>query len=566
MARVRTSVRRVDHVAEALGYCADVISGKTVSCKRARQACERHLRDVAREPDPAWPYRFDAAKAQKACERAELLPHVKGRWARPDPAHPNGNPIRLEPWQKFILVSLFGWVKKSSGFRRFRKASIYVPRKNGKSTLSAAIGWLMFAFDNEPGAEVYSGATSEKQAWEVFGPARQMAVIDPRLPEARGVTINAKSLVREADNAKFEPVIGKPGDGSSPHCAIIDEYHEHPTSVSYDTMLTGMGAREQPLLLVISTAGDMVQGPCRDDWNSCEKILDGTIEDETQFAMIFTVDDGDDWTGDAALLKANPNFDVSVGREFLFAQRAVAIRDARAQGVFKIKHLNVWVTARNAYFNLESWRKLANPRLRIEDFAGAPCVAALDLAAKVDICVIMQLFRADGGRFACFGRYFLPQATVELPENQHYAKWRAERRLIVHDGERNDFGEIAETALAISRDYELKEAVFDPDGAAATEQVLQDNGVTVIEVPQSMVHLSDPMKELDAMIKAGQIEHDGDPILEWAISNVVTTPNHRDQVYPTKERPENKIDPAVALIMAIKRRSALDEDGGVGIS
>jgi phage terminase large subunit-like protein len=285
------------HVLAANRYVSDVLSGKITACKWVKLACERHKRDVAASITKGFPYVFDQAKAEKACRFMELLPHVKGKWALPDPKTRQPQLMSLESWQAFIITSIFGWVKKRNGKRRFHKARIYVPRKNGKSFFGAGIGLYMLAKDDEPGAEVYSGATSEKQAWEVFGPARQMAIKHPLLAPGLGLTINAQSLVRERDNSKFLPVIGKPGDGASPHCAIIDEYHEHKTSELIDTMETGMGAREQPLSFVISTAGADIAGPCREDWKGCERILENTggFEDDTTFCIIYTIDAEDRW-------------------------------------------------------------------------------------------------------------------------------------------------------------------------------------------------------------------------------------------------------------------------------
>lgn len=538
-----------------LGYCRDILAEKIPACKWVKLACKRHLDDLERAKSKDWPYRFDTAKAERVCSFAEKLPHVKGKWARPDPVTRKPQRLKLEPWQCFIICSVFGWVKKSNGMRRFRKGSAYIPRKNAKSTTACAVAWWMFAKDDEPGAEVYSGATSEKQAWEVFGPARQMAVNEPALPEGVSAVVNAKSLTRPTANAKFEPVIGKPGDGASPHCAIVDEYHEHDTSDLFDTMLTGMGAREQPLILIISTAGSNLAGPCREDWKTCEQILERVpgFDDETHFAIIYTIDADDDWASEEALRKANPNFDVSVSREFLLDQLAVAKRDPRAQAVFKTKHLNLWVTAKAGYFNVQTWTQLANPALKIDDFEGQPCYLSGDWASKHDITPLVALFPRDGGRYAVFGRYYLPRGTVDLPENQHYRTWEAEGRLIVTDGNITDVERLIADAADMGRRFQVLEMPSDPNRAWGVFPRLQAEGIPVIEYRNTVLSMSDPMKQLDALIKAGLIEHDGDPVMTWAISNVTAQLDKKDNVYPNKERPENKIDPVVSLIMALGR-------------
>ena len=226
-------------------YARDVVRGKIVACQFVIQACQRHLDDLMAEKSKSFRYRFDKDLAERAAKFIQLLPHTKGEWAF------KRMPITLEPWQLFVICCAFGWVNKGTRLRRFREVYTEIPRKNGKSAISAGVALYCFACDNEFGAEVYSGATTEKQAWEVFRPARLMCKRTPMLTEAFGIEVNASNMNRPEDGARFEPLIGNPGDGSSPHCAVVDEYHEHATDALYTTMLTGMGARRQPLMWAI---------------------------------------------------------------------------------------------------------------------------------------------------------------------------------------------------------------------------------------------------------------------------------------------------------------------------
>ncbi|HNS45423.1 MAG TPA: terminase large subunit, partial [Alphaproteobacteria bacterium] len=202
------------HVVMANRYARDVVSGKVPACRFVRAACQRHLDDLNRERIRIFPYRFDKSRAEKVCKHIERQVHVKGKWS--------GKLLRLEPWQAFLFCVLFGWAEKSTGLRRFRKAYIEVPRKNGKSVIAAGIGNYMLTADEEKGAEVYCGATSESQAWEVFRPAKQMMEQSPGMRSFYAVEINAKSMVATQTSSRFHPVIGKPGDGASPSCAIVD--------------------------------------------------------------------------------------------------------------------------------------------------------------------------------------------------------------------------------------------------------------------------------------------------------------------------------------------------------
>jgi phage terminase large subunit-like protein len=555
-------VSAASHVAAGEKYARDVAVGRIPACKWTRLACERHLEDKRRSKTKAFPFKFDAEKAERFCRFAELLPHIKGRWARPDPKKPHANRLKLEPWQCFIGLSLFGWVHKRTGRRRFRKASIYLPRKNGKSTIAAAIGHWMAWKDGEVGAEVYS--TTEKQAWEVFGPARLMALREPDMVEGLGITVNAQSLVRESDASKFEPIIGKPGDGASPHCSITDEYHEHDTSDQFDTMLTGMGAREQPLALIISTAGDNLAGPCYDDWLTVQKVLQRTVDDETHFGIIYAIDtadkdndtDADDWTSEIALRKANPNYGVSVSEEFLQQQQRDAINNARKQGTFKTKHLNVWVQARDAYFNMQRWAESYQAGLKLEDMRGKKCWAGLDLASKVDLASAYLLFDLEDGSFATFGRNYLPDETVQEPENQHYRGWAKDGWLTVTEGNIIDFGRIFDDLVELHSQFGFEELIYDPAQATKLVTELQDEGINCVELRPTVLNYSEPMKLLEAHVRNRTLKHNGDPVLTWALSNVVAKADAKDNVYPRKERPEKKIDPAIALISAMARASA----------
>lgn len=273
------------HVEKAEAFARGVLDFSIPACKWVRLAAKRHFDDRRRSIGRDFPYKFDEELAEFGiCEFAELLPHTKGRWAQ------RKERFKLGPWQCFILCMLFGWVKKSDGLRRFLEALLVIPRKNGKSPMAAIIGLFLWAMDGEAGAEVYSGATTEAQAWEVFRPAKIMLEKSPDFIQEVGAQPYVSKLVIPEDNSVFEPIIGNPGDGSAPNCAIIDEWHEHDSTAQVDTMRTGMVGREQPLLLKITTAGTNLAGPCYDDVKHAEKVLEGTVEDERLFAIIFTID------------------------------------------------------------------------------------------------------------------------------------------------------------------------------------------------------------------------------------------------------------------------------------
>ena len=397
-----------DYIAVAEQYARDVTSGEIKASKYIKLACQRHLDDLDWQEDDAFAYRFDAKAATKVCQFVELMPHTKGNWAR------ERKTLIMEPWQVFMTVCLFGWMRRKDNTRRFRRFLLLVPRKNGKSAWAAAIGLYMLCADGEYGAEVYSGARNEKQAWEVFKPAKLMASKLPFLLNHYGVDVNASNISIIGNGSKFEPIIGDPGDGASPSLAIVDEYHEHDTNKLFDTMETGMGARDQPLMLVITTAGDNIAGPCYEMQQDAQKMLEGTRQDDELLALIFGCDEGDDWTDPAILRKANPNMGVSVGEDFLLARQKDAMTTPRKAGVFKTKHLNIWVQSRAAYYNVQRFSEVADPSLTLDQFEGRECIIGVDLAEKRDLTAIEYTFRHGEG-FACFGKYYAPEETIELP-------------------------------------------------------------------------------------------------------------------------------------------------------
>jgi phage terminase large subunit-like protein len=537
---------------DAYIYANHVVNGHKPACKWERLACQRFLDDLNRD----FEFVFDPEIAEKYCRFIQKLPHTKGRWAA------KKEKLSLGPWQKFIVCNLFGWVDQN-GKRRFRKAYLKIPRKNGKSLLAAAIGIAMLCFDGEFGAEVYSGATTEKQAWEVFGPARLMCKRTPELCEYYGIEVNARNINILGNGSKFEPIIGNPGDGSSPSCSIHDEYHEHDTDDQVETMETGMGAREQPLMLQITTAGNNIAGPCYMAESEYKKLLDRVYVDERTFVLMYGIDEDDDWTTDEALIKANPNYDVSVSAEFLRAQQKEAIRNASKQNAFKRKHLNVWVGAHTAFFNMEDWARCCDKDMKIDDFSGDVCVFSLDLASRIDVVAYLKIFsRTINGKqhYYCFPRFYLPEETVLDEKNAHYQKWVNEGYLTATDGDEINFNEIETDIREDMPKFSASELVYDPWRATQLAQRFEDDGALAVEFRNTVNMMSPPMYELEAAIASKRIHHDGNPVMTWMISNVVAKRDAKDNVYPRKEKEENKIDGAISLIMGIGRLMHYKED------
>ncbi|MTI12641.1 terminase large subunit [Sansalvadorimonas verongulae] len=548
------------NVNAATRYAREVVSGKIIACRYVRLTCQRHLDDIKKSKSKAYPYRFDKAKAERVCKFAQLLPHTKGKQFV-------GKLIVLEPWQKFILCCVFGWVYKSSGLRRFNEVYNEVARKNGKSAKTAGVGHYLFCADGEYGAEVYCGATTEKQAMEVFDPARLMAKKLPKLRKRFSIEVWAKKLTR-TDGSKFEPVIGDPGDGASPSGALVDEYHEHADSSLYDTMLTGMGAREQGLMWVITTAGYNIDGPCYDMRERVVEMLEGEKDDHL-FGIIFTIDTDDDWTSETALLKANPNAGVSVSLEYLKQQQQRAIKRARYVNTFKTKHLNVWVAGKEAFFNMEAWQSCKDTSLTPEQFKNDECYLGFDLARKLDMNSMARLYTRmiDGKRhyYSVAPMFYVPEDQIfnndDKRLSEKFKAWAESGDISPTEGAEIDYRAISADAKDVHLETPVDESALDPSGAIALGHDLDDEGLNPITITQNFTNMSDPMKELEAAVLTGRFHHDGHPIMTWCIGNVVGKhlPGNDDVVRPIKQKAANKIDGAVSLIMAVGR-AMLNED------
>ncbi len=542
-------------------YARDVVAGRIVACKEVKQACQRHLDDLKSEKKRGYKYRFDRDAAEKACIFIQLLPHVKGAWAR------KRELVKLEPWQLFIICCIFGWLKKRTGLRRFSEAYVEVCRKNGKSVLAAGIALLLLAADGEYGAEVYCGATTEKQAWEVFRPAKLMLEKSPALKSAAGIEVMAKNISIPGDGSRLEPVIGDPGDGSSPSGSIIDEFHEHKTPNLYDTMVSGMGAREQPLNFIITTAGSNIAGPCYDKHRQVQQMLNGSLPNDELFGIIYTIDEGDDWKSVDTLKKANPNFGVSVSRDYLIQRQKDAIRYPSRQNNFLTKHLDVWVSARTAWLNIADWQACTKPRVSLDQYEGMECWVGIDLASKTDIASVGLLFREEvlirkktKIKWTGFVRNYLPEGAVDRASTNKaaYETWINSGHLIITDGEEIDFDEIREDVKELASRFSIQEVAYDPWRATQLAHQLMKDGATVVEYRNTVQNMSAAMRELEASITGKRFVHNGDPVLTWMASNVVSRTDNKDNIFPVKEKPENKIDGMLSLLMAMGRAITVD--------
>ena len=532
------------HTKAAKKYANGVVSGKIPACQLLIKACQRFIDDLKRKD-----IKFDTKAAERACNFIELLPHIKGEWAK------RGLSLKLEPWQQFIVCNVFGF-KKKNGWRRFRTVYIEVPRKNAKSTLLAAVALYMLVADDEPGAEIYSAAVTKDQARIIFSVAWAMARKEPELRSEYGLEVAAHSLFVEDTSSKFVPLSADKDslDGLNIHLGAIDELHAHKSRAVFDVLETGTGSRTQSILWSITTAGSNRAGICYEQRDYVKKILEKVSNDDSYFGLIFTVDDGDDWTQPETWEKANPNYGVSVYPDDIARLCTKAMQLPSAVNNFLTKRLNVWVNADSGFMDMAAWDRCSNPDLDINDFNGLECFAGLDLASKIDInAKVLVFYDEDTGVYSIFGQYYLPEYAVEISKNSQYEGWAATEKIKTTQGNVIDMDLIEDDILADCETFDVTEVAFDPFQATQLSGHMIDEGVPMVEMRPTVLNFSEPMKEFEKLVLEGKLQHNGCPVLTWMLSNVVCHLDQKDNIYPRKERPENKIDGFIAAIMALGR-------------
>lgn len=537
-----------DYLGIAKKYARDVSTGKVFACKWVKLACKRQTEDLKKYARSGL-YEWSKEEAGRICRFIELLTHTKGELA--------GQRVVLEPWQIFILTTVFGWRRRADGGRRFRRVYIEVPRGSGKSTLSSGVALYCLLADHEPGAEVYSFATTRDQAKIVFGDAKVMAEHNPALRERFGLQVLANALYVSSTNSTFQAksAEGSTLDGLNTHLAVVDELHAHKTRAVYDVVETSLGKRRSSLLWCITTAGFDTSGICYEVRTMCTKVLSRLADDETQFAIIYTIDDGDDWSSMEALEKANPNWGVSVRPEVITSLLQKAKTLPSAINNFKTKHLDVWCSARSAWLDMRAWKRCETTGLELSDFEGQTCFIGLDIGSKSDLTVKTYLFpfEEDGkDKYALFCECWLPSKAIETSTNSQYSGWVRSGYIQETDGAMTDLNVIEDSIREDLSRFDVQAITYDPWQATQLATSLSDEGAPMLECRFTVQNVSDPMKTLEALVIDGRIVHDGNPVMAWMMGNVEARIDAKDNIFPRKERHENKIDGAVAAILALR--------------
>lgn len=514
-----------------------------------RQACERYNADKKRKD-----VYLDEAAANFVVQVVESMPHTKGKdW--------QGKPMLLEDWQCFFYVNVFGWKWTDTNLRRFRYVDLYVARKNGKTAMAVPSSLLMLAVDRESGSEVFLGTVSQEDARNLLlKPAKYICNNYVEFSERFNIKVNASNIVTTDNDSSLETVIRDPRDGRSPHFALVDEYHEHKNSNQYDTFKTGMGARSQPILMVISTAGFDLNSPCKAQMDKCKKILNGSYSADNHFCMLFIPDDDDEWDSVKTLRKVNPNIGVSVSEKYLLDELENAKQSAEYQNTFKTKHLNIWCGSKSAWMNMDKWEKQKRD-MKISDFAGEECHITCDLASTLDVTAIHVTFRR-GDEYFSFPFFYVPEDALQRIEI--YNRFVNSGDLLTTEGEMTDYKVLEDKILDLASKFNVLSVSFDPHQATYLQTRLMEGSLKekVITLPMNRANLSEPMNEMEGRVAAKQYWHDGNECMTWMIGNTCNAKDNGERGYPVKENKNDDrchIDGSITAIMGVARWLEVDE-------
>tara|TARA_R110002072_G_scaffold239153_1_gene396919 strand:- start:46406 stop:48028 length:1623 start_codon:yes stop_codon:yes gene_type:complete len=497
-------------------------------------------------------YYYDEATATKAVGFIEkFCTHTKGKLA--------GKPYILQDWEKEFISNLFGWKVKATGLRKYTEAFLQIPRKNSKTTLSAAISIYMLVGDGEIGGELVAGASTRDQARISFDIISGMVRNNPTLNKN---LITLRSSVEFKKNDSFFKVVSSEAGGihgANLNFALVDEYHVHKNSDLYDVLKTSMGAREQPLLLTITTAGNDRTSPCYQLYDYSKKILEGIIKDETFLPVVYEAIDYEDINKLLSIENvklANPSFGKSIRESYLKEQIAKAKQMPSYLNTFKQLHLNIWVDSAESWINNTDWM-LNKVDYSEEDLFGLECWAGLDLANNRDLNSLVLLFPLPDGTFKTLNYTFIPYESAQRKDNiaagKAFLGWANNKSnyLYLTDKRGRDDDFIFNKILDLSEKFIIRNIAYDRWGADQIVAKLEAEGFTFASFGQGYKSQSPAIKKTETLVVDELLKHNDNPILKWCMSNVKIVKDDAGNVKLSKERSKEKIDAIVALVMAV---------------
>lgn len=537
-------------------YVEDVLSGRRPAGRYERLAIERHLNDLRK--GRKFPYEFHPELGLFVCNFFEELEHYKGEKA--------GTKIILEGWQAFIIYCVYGWIDKKTKLRRFNYADVVVARKNGKTTMAAGLGLFALVADGESGAEVYSAAVDKEQAKICWGAAKELAKKSPMLSF---LLLYKSAIIDEEGAAFFKPLSKdtKNKDGTSPSFAICDERHEWQNNALFNVIKSGMGARSQPLIFSITTAGFNTALPYFQQQKYLKDILDGLVVQDNQFAIIYEPDKDDDISSEETWKKANPNYGVSVNKKYLMTEYLEARNKGGENMVnFLTKNLNMWCDAPEVWID-SSYVAACDFGTEDSSLLGQRCFAGFDFASHVDIVALVLYFPYLVHQpVKCF--FWLPEEKVwQNKDDVDYRRWAEQGYIHLTPGNIIDIDAVVDGVLTVMSDYDVVKLAYDPYKTyhgiiqglikAGREEVL-------MEFSQGIGNVSEPTKEVQRLIEGAEVDLMRNPVLSWMFGNVILYKDNNENIRVSKGKSKNKIDGVAALIDAVGGYMSLNDKSNRG--
>ena len=523
-------------------YAEDVMSGKVLACQWVKLACNRFLEDLK-----SGNYYLDEEKYKTITAFTGVMKHYASGAA--------GKPFILEPWEDFIVLNLFCLYRTDTKRRKYKTAHISVSRKNGKTTLAAALGLFGLVADGEPAASVIMAANSRDQAHIDFDCAAAFArQLDPK---KKNFKVLRNEIVFQKNNAKLKVISADATklDGSNDSLIIFDEIHEAPDSKLYDVLRSGQGFRQQPLMLSITTAGYRIGGFCNQLEDYCKEVLAGQKEDDTLFALLYTLDDGDDWTDPGVYVKSNPNLGVTVNTDWLLEQVNQARNTPALEVGVKTKNLNVWCSSSVVWIPEERIRKCLK-KMDMSEFIGKNnflVYMGFDLAAVSDLTALTFLFvDPETDEYFFFNFYYLPKSALDAKYNSElYKMWSSKGFLFLTDSETTDYAYIKNQIMYWYEKLEVQGIFYDSWNATSLVNDLIKEGLPMEAYSQSIGNFNRPTKELERLILSEKVTIDNNPITRFCFDNVELKVDINGNAKPVGDHEKKKIDGVISMLNAL---------------
>ncbi len=530
-------------------YAQDIVEGKIIACKKHIAACDRFLNDVQRIAEDEFEFYFDADELFRFYKWSNMFKHTKGIL--------NNQRIELTDFQLFVVANIFCWKHKETDIRRFRKVYIQLARKNAKSQLLALITSYI-CFLSEEQEECYIAGWGREQSSLVYNEVlSQIEAVDL----LKGKFTNSYGRIKHEKRGSIIKPLSKEsrktGDGTNPSLAVLDEYHCHETSEIYDVLISGMVARKSPLIVIITTAGFNLSAPSFTEYKYVSDILDpeSPKENDSYFVMICELDKDDDIKDEKNWIKANPIVATyEEGLKSIRQELQIALDVPEKMRSFLTKNMNIWVDMKdNGYMDMSKWN-ICGKKTNFNEFNEEKCIVGVDLSAKIDLTSVSFIF-SKNGTYTVFSHSFMPEDTLKAKmrsDKVPYDLWVKQGWITTTPGAVVDYAFIREYIKRIESENKFKvtEICADPWNATQFMQDMEADGYTMVEIRQGIATLGSPTKHLREEVYKGNVIHNHNPVLTWAVGNAVTRQDANENIMLDKSKATDRIDPIASVINA----------------